>query len=221
VQTGENAFEHVHGMGLFEYLDEHLDTAAIFNQAMTSGSARSAVAIAQGYDWSGIKQLVDVGGGHGFLIAAVLQAYPTMQGILFDRPEVVSNARAMLDEQGLTDRCAIVAGNFFDAVPAGADAYVLRFIVHDWDDDRARTILEQCHRAMDTTGRVFLVERIVGTDYREALPALHGDMQMLVSLSGRERTEVEYRALLTDAGFRLTSVVPLADGFSVLEGTPA
>ena len=125
--------------------------------------------------------------------------------------------------RGVAERCAVVGGDFFEAVPPGGDAYVLRNIVHDWDDDRAQVILKQCRRAMPETGRLLVVERVVGTDYRAALSALYGDINMLVSTGGRERTEAEYRALFTHAGFRLTRIVPLEDAasFSVIEGAPA
>jgi hypothetical protein len=220
VQTGETAFEHVHGMGNFEFFHQHPDKAAIFNQAMTSFTARWAVAITRGYDWSGIGQVVDVGGGRGFLLATLLQAHPTMQGVLFDRPAVVANAPAVLEEAGVAERCTIVGGDFFAAVPPGGDVYVLKSVVNDWDDAEVRLILEQCRRAMGSAGRLLVVQRVVGTDSRAAMPALQNDMQMLVGVGGRERTEAELRSLFADAGFRLTRVVPLedADGLSVLEG---
>jgi hypothetical protein len=223
VQTGETAFEHVHGMGLFSYLQQHPDTAAVFDRAMTGSTARSGDAIAGDYDWSGIAQVVNVGGGHGFLLATVLQAYPTLRGVLFDRPEVVANAPAVLAAAGVTARCAVVGGDFFAGVPAGADIYILRFIIHDWDDAHAQAILEQCRRAMDPAGRLLVLERVIGTDYREGLLALHGDMQMLVNLGGRERTEEEYQALFAAAGFRVTNILPLAgpELFSVFEAVPA
>ena len=223
MQTGDTAFEHEHGLGLFEYLHQHPHTAALFNQAMTGMSARRAVALTQGYDWSGIGQLVDVGGGQGLLLATILRAYPTLQGVLFDQPEVVAEAPAVLEQAGVAERCRIEGGDFFQAVPEGGDTYVLRSIVHDWDDERAQVILEQCRRAMPESGRLLVVERVVGTDYRAGLSALYADMEMLVNVGGRERTEAEYRALFADAGFRLTRIVPLEDAasYSVIEGAPA
>jgi hypothetical protein len=223
VQTGDTAFEHVHGMGNFAYFREHPDTAAIFNQAMTSFTARWSVAITQSYDWSGIAQVVDVGGGRGLLLATVLQAHPTMRGVLFDRPEVVASARAVLEQAGVAERCEVVGGDFFTAVPAGGDAYVLKSVIQDWEDAEARLILVQCRKAIGPEGRLLLVQRVVGTDYRDAMPALQNDMQMLVGVGGRERTEAEHRALFAEAGFRLTNVLGLedADGMCIIEGAPA
>lgn len=222
VQTGETAFEHVHGMGHFDYLQQHPDAAARFNQSMTSNTAESGTAITREYDFSGIRHLVDVGGGHGRLLATILQAYPAMRGTLFDRPEVVAGAAAALDAAGVAGRCEIIAGDFFASVPAGGDAYILRQIIHDWDDGRAVRILQNCRRALDSQGTVLVVERRLDRDYRRALPVLHIDMQMLVALGGRERTDEEYDRLFGDAGFQLTAIVPLNDPaqFAVFEGHP-
>jgi hypothetical protein len=223
VRTGESAFAHVHGQGYFPYVREHPELAAIFDRAMTSNAAMAGVAITSRYDWANIARVVDVGGGHGWLLATVLQAHPAMQGVLFDRPEVVAAARPVLEEAGVADRCELVGGDFFSAVPPQGDAYVLRHILHDWDDAPAQVILERCRQAMAPRGRVLVVERVVGTEYREAMPALQGDLEMLVNVGGRERTEAEYRALLASAGFQLTHLVPLGDAarYSVVEGVPA
>ena len=152
VRTGETAFDQVHGMGFFAYLGQHPDAARIFDQAMTSNTARSGTAITRAYDFSGTGRLVDVGGGQGLLLATVLQAYPTMHGVLFDRPEVVAGAPAILEAAGVAERCQLVAGDFFEAVPAGGDGYVLRQILHDWDDARATEILKNCQQAMQGPG---------------------------------------------------------------------
>jgi hypothetical protein len=223
VQTGETAFPHVHGQEYFPYVREHPELAAIFDRAMTSNAAMAGVAITDRYEWANVARVVDVGGGHGWLLATVLQAHPAMQGVLFDRPEVVAAARPVLEQAGVADRCELVGGDFFAEVPPQGDAYVLRHILHDWDDAAAQVILERCRQAMAPGGRVLVVERVVGTEYREAMPALQGDLEMLVNVGGRERTEAEYRALLTSAGFRLTQLVPLGDAarYSVVEGTPA
>ncbi len=223
VQTGETAFEHVHGMGRFDYLAEHPDTAAVFNEAMSSNTARSGTAIIDAYDFSGIERLVDVGGGHGLLLATVLQAHPTMRGVLFDRPQVIAGAQATLEAAGVSDRCELVGGDFFAEVPSGGDAYLLRQIIHDWDDARAVAILRNCRRAMGEAGRLLVVERAISPDYRRALPVLHIDLEMLVNVGGLERTDAEYEALFAAADFRLTSIVPLGDPaqFSVFEGVSA
>jgi O-methyltransferase domain len=221
VRTGETAFDHVHGIGMFDYLHAHPDSAAIFNAAMTSNTAQSGAGITGAYDFSGIRRLVDVGGGHGLLLATVLQGYPAMHGVLFDRPEVTAGAAALLEEAGVAERCEVVSGDFFAAVAPG-DAYILRQIVHDWDDARATAILANCRRTMQGPGRVLVVERAIASDYRQALQVLHIDLEMLVNLGGLQRTEAEYRALFAAAGLQLSAVVPLGDPqqFSVFEGVP-
>ncbi len=221
VRTGEIAFDHVHGVGFFDYLRTHPESAATFNAAMTSNTAQSGAGITGVYDFSGIRCLVDVGGGHGLLLATILQAYPAMRGVLFDLPEVVAGAAPALEEAGVADRCEVGGGDFFAAVAPG-DAYILRQIIHDWDDDRATVILANCRRAMQGVGRVLVVERAIGRDYRQALQVLHLDLEMLVNLSGLQRTDAEYGALFAAAGFRLGTVVPLGDPlhYSVFEGVP-
>jgi hypothetical protein len=162
-----------------------------------------------------------VGGGHGLLLATILRAHPAMRGVLFDRPEVV--AGAALEEAGVADRCEVVGGDFFADVPPGGDAYLLRQIVHDWDDAEAAVILANCRRALRPPGRLLVVERAVAADYRQALPELHLDMEMLVNLGGLQRTDSEYAALFVATGFRLSRIVPLGDAahFSVFEALPA
>ncbi len=220
VRTGETAFAQVHGVGNFDYFAQHPVTAAVFHQAMTSSTARSGGALAQAYDFAGIRRLVDVGGGHGLLLATMLQAHPTMRGVLFDRPEVVAGARPTLEEAGVANRCEIVGGDFFAAVPPDGDAYLLRQIIHDWDDARATVILANCRQAMGAYGRLLVVERGIAPDLRQALPVLHLDLEMLVNVGGLQRTDAEYAALFTAAGVRLSAIVPLGDAeqFSVFEG---
>jgi hypothetical protein len=222
VRTGAPAFEHVHGQGMFDYLRAHPDAARNFDAAMTDNTARSGRAITAAYDFSGIARVVDVGGGRGRLLATVLGAHPTMRGVLFDQPQVIGAARAALEAAGVAERCELVGGDFFASVPSG-DAYLLRQILHDWDDARATAILASCRSAMAATGRVLVIETVVAPDYRHALPALLLDMAMLVMLGGRQRTEDEYRALFTAAGLRLARMVPLGDEdqFSIFEGVAA
>lgn len=223
VQTGGTAFHHVHGMKPFDYLDQHPEDASIFQQAMTNNTAWSGTTITQAYDFTGIECLVDIGGGQGLLLATILQAYPTMRGVLFDRPNVVKGALAAMETAGVALRCEIVGGDFFATVPAGGDAYVLRLIIHDWDDAHAVAILKSCRSAMRQAGRVLIVERMIVPDYRQALPVLHLDLEMLVNVGGKQRTTEEYRALFAAADLRLSAVIPLGDTaqFSVFEGVPA
>ncbi len=222
LRTGTSAFEHVHGQEIFAYLRAHPTTARIFNEAMTESTALSDTAITRAYDFTGVERLVDVGGGQGLLLATILQAYPAMRGVLFDQPQVVADARATLEAAGVAERCEVVDGDFFASVPSGGDAYLLRQILHDWDDTDATAILASCRRAMPGTGRVLVLESVIVPDYRQALPILHLDLDMLILVGGMQRTEAEYRALFDAAGLRLQRVLPLGDvaQFSVFEGVP-
>jgi O-methyltransferase. len=223
VRTGETAFDRVHGMGVFQYLEKNAEASAVFNATMTASSARSGTGVVERYDFSGLRKVVDVGGGHGFVLATILKSNPTLRGVLFDLPDVVAGADQILKNSGVRDRCEVVGGSFFDALPTGGDLYVLRQIIHDWDDDRALAILRNCRTAMTGTGKVLLIERGIAPDHREAMRVLHLDLEMLVNVGGMERTDAEYRSLFENAGLRLTNIVPLMDaaGFSVFEGVYA
>jgi hypothetical protein len=209
VRTGETAFDHAHGTGLFEYLASHPEVGAAFNVGMLGNSPDHARLVAATYDFSKMNVVVDVGGGRGRLLATILERYPRLRGILFDQPHVIEDARQILEEVGVVDRCELVGGSFFDAVPAGGDTYVLRNIIHDWDDDRAVAILMSCRRSMTDGARLVLVERYLATDPHEALLVLHADLEMLVNVGGRERTTDEYAALLARGGLRLTKTIAL------------
>ena len=209
VRTGETAFDHAHGTGLFEYLASHPEVGAAFNAGMLGNSPDHARLVAATYDFSKMNVVVDVGGGRGRLLATILERYPRLRGILFDQPHVIEDARQILEEVGVVDRCELVGGSFFDAVPAGGDAYVLRNIIHDWDDDQAVAILMSCRRSMTDGARLVLVERYLATDPHEALLVLHADLEMLVNVGGRERTTDEYTALLARSGLRLTKTIAL------------
>jgi hypothetical protein len=222
VRTGENAFHHTHGAGLFDYLAGHPEVASVFDAAMTDYSAVQAPTIAAIYDFSRMNLVVDVGGGHGRLMATLLERYPRLRGILFDLPHVVEGARPLLDATGVADRCELVGGSFFESVPAGGDAYVLRDIIHDWEDEQAVAILANCRRAMADGARLLLVERYVATDPHEALAVRLTDLVMLVNVGGRERTTDEYATLLARSGLRLGRTIPLDPGMPhhLIEGIP-
>ncbi len=145
IRTGTSSFEHLYGMGLFQYYAQNPEPAKIFQKAMTSVSAIDNTAVTLGYDFSNIQKLVDVGGGHGSLIASILKSNPNMKGVLFDQLSVIEGAKHLLDNQGVSSRCELIGGDFFQSVPAGGDAYILRHILHDWDDERAIAILKHCH----------------------------------------------------------------------------
>lgn len=219
VKTGETAFDRTFGLPLFDWLKRHPDDAATFNEVMAEQTAASAESVAGAYDFSGIGTLVDVGGGHGALLSAILARYPTMRGILFDLPETAAGAASRLVAAGVNERARVVEGDFFESVPEGGDAYLLKFILHDWDDARCRTILANCRRAMGTRGRLIAVEMLLAPG-NEADYARYLDLNMLVSTGGRERSEEEYRSLYRSSGFALSRVVGTPSGLSLIEGVP-
>lgn len=219
VKTGEPAFEKIHGMGFFEYCKTDREFSENFNGAMTAMSAAAATAVTDAYDFSSIRTLADVGGGHGYLLARILERNPSLHGIVFDLPHVVAGAGAVLKEAGVADRCQTVGGSFFETAPA-ADAYISKNIIHDWDDEHSITILKNMRKAMRMPGKVLLVEIVVTADNRNATAVLI-DLEMLhATHGGRERTEAEYASLFRAAGFRLNRVVETKSIFSVLEAVP-
>lgn len=215
VRTGEPAFERVYKEPFFKYLATHSADAAIFNAAMSSLPAYIAAVVAS-YDFSRFERIVDVGGGHGALLRGILSANPNVRGVLFDLPAVVDGASGLRSSE-IADRGEIVGGDFFEGVPAGGDAYLLKGIVHDWNDEDAVKILKNCRRAIRSTGTLIVLETML-TDSSDPAGALM-DLLMLVLTGGRERTESEFRALLRAAGFSLTRVIP-TPGASLIEGRP-
>ncbi len=215
VQTGAAPFDRIFGKGFFDYLGGNPGDSAIFNAAMTSGSSMSASAVAAAYDFSRFQQLVDVGGGHGALLAGILSANPNLRGVLFDLPSVVAGADLVRSEN-LAGRCQVAAGDFFQSVPE-SDAYLLKGIVHDWNDSDAARILRSCRRAISPNGTLILFEKVLGP-HDEAAGGLM-DLLMLVLVGGRERTEQDFRALLLQAGFSLLRVIPIGTS-SLLECAP-
>jgi hypothetical protein len=207
VQTGENAFQNLNGKDVWQFRAEHPEHGTMFDRAMTQLSRGSAEAVIRAYDFSSFHHVVDVGGGQGLMLAAILCAHPHMRGTLFDQSDVVAGAKALLTERGVIDRCNIVGGNFFETVPEGADAYLMRVVVHDWEDDEAIAILKVCRRAMRETAKLLLIERLVAPP-NEMPAAKFSDLNMLVSPGGRERTREEFSDLLAKSGFELTLVSP-------------
>jgi hypothetical protein len=220
VRTGQPAFDHVHGRALFAYLNDAVEAAATFNDHQTSMTQQDAAAVVSAYDFREYARVVDVGGGHGALTTAILRACPSTTAVLFDQPAVIEGAKQRLRVEGVTDRCTCIAGDFFESVPEGGDAYVLKDIVHDWDDDRAMAILRNCRRVMaharaDTT-RVLVIEKVIPPG-NAPFPGKLTDITMLLVAGGRERTAKEYEALLTGAGLALTRIVPTSSPASVIE----
>jgi SAM-dependent methyltransferase len=221
IQTGETAFEHLFGMELFPYLAQHPEEAAIFNAAMTAFSTQIATAVVAAYNFAPFGMIVDVGGGQGALLRAILHAAPTARGILFDLPQVITGAEELIEAAGLTERCTVVGGDFFTSVPAGGDAYILSGVIHDWDDERSIAILNNCHRVMKPQGKLLLVEAVVPARIDRSLPSqfsVRGDVNMLVHTGGRNRTEAEFRVLFEAARFTLTRIIPTQGAARVLEG---
>lgn len=215
VRTGQPSFERIYGAPFFEYMTGHPDDAAVFNGAMSS-SPDYLTAIVGAYDFSRFERIVDVGGGRGLLLAEILAANPRLRGVLYDLPAVVADALALRQEP-ISQRCEIIGGDFFQGVPPGADAYIMKGIIHDWNDEAALKILKNCRHAIHSDGRLLAVESVLtpSTDPRTALM----DMLMMVLTSGRERTESEFRSLLQEAGFSIVQVIR-AEGVSVIEGRP-
>ncbi len=217
VETGEPACKHVLGVTSWEYTAQHAEAAKVFNKFMTEWTARIVPGIIAAYDFSATGTLVDVGGGYGRMLASILQAYPTLQGVLFDQPHVVKESPRLLEAAGVSDRCKVISGDLFTAVPAGYDAYLLSRVIHDWDDESAITILTHCYQAMKPQGKVLLVERVILTGRAPDMLVLDADIQMLVATGGKERTDAEYRMLLMAAGFEDIKLIPMFAPFYIIE----
>jgi SAM-dependent methyltransferase len=215
VRTGQPAFDQVHAAPAFQYFTAHSDHAAIFNGAMTSLSSWLCGMLVQAYDFARFDRIVDLGGGRGGLLHAILSANPKLHGVLADLPAVVADA-ASLQEPAIAGRCEIVAVDFFDSVPEGADGYIMKNVIHDWNDVDG---LKNCRRAIRPDGKLLLCEAALKAS-NQPDPARSSDLNMLVMLGGRERTVGEYQVLLADAGFSLTRVISTASPMSIIESQP-
>lgn len=220
VKTGKPAWGHIHGQEVFEYFTANPESAEIFNNAMTNMSTGTAPAIVEALDLSGVNTIADIAGGHGYLLSQILKANPNAKGILFDMPAVIEGAAELLDKVGVAERVEKVTGDFFASVPTGADAYIMKHIIHDWDDERSVTILKNIHSAMNENGKLFIVEVVVPTGNDPHFSKIM-DLEMLVSPGGIERTDVEYEELLATAGFRLTRIIPTQSPYSIIEAVKA
>jgi SAM-dependent methyltransferase len=214
VRTGGPSFERIFGQRFFDYLDGHAEDAALFNAVMTQGVAWSSPALLAAYDFSRFERLVDVGGGEGGLLRDILSSTPGLRGVLFDLPQAVARAPQVLTGE-IAARCEIVAGNFFDSVPEGADAYLMKGIIHDWPDEDAAKILRNTRRAIRNGGTLLLVENIVDSTLRRP-----GMMELLMLvLGGCERTEADFRSLLASTGFAISRIIP-TEASQVIECHP-
>ena len=220
LRTGQDGVSQAYGKNVFDLLAERPEQLATFQAAMTSGSTLAGAAVTEAYDFSGIKRLADVGGGQGLLLATILRRTPKLQGVLFDLPEVVGSVPK--DRfAGLDGRLAIEAGSFFERVPDGCDAYIMKHIIHDWSDEHCRMILKLMRERLPKDGRVLLCEMVV-TDEPGPTPAKMLDIEMLVmTVGGKERTEQEFAELFASSGLRLNRIVPTGRPLSVIEAVPA
>jgi hypothetical protein len=220
LQTGKPAFDKTWGMPFFDFLAKDKETASRFSEAMIGFHGAEPPTVAEAYDFSGVRTLVDVGGATGHMLATVLSRHSHLRGVLFDLPHVVRDAPALLQARGVEDRVAIETGSFFDHVPKGGDAYLMSHIIHDWNEDQCLTILRNCRAAMPANGRLLIIETVLpegDTPHQGKLQ----DLVMMVFPGGQERTEKEYAQLLSKAGFRLSRVVPTSSVVSVVEGLVA
>jgi len=216
VKTGKPAWAHVHGSEAFAYLAENPDHFEIFNRAMTDMSVAAAPSIVEAYDFSEFATIVDIAGGHGYLLAQILKATPNLRGLLFDVEPVITGAKALLEREGVSERAELIAGNFFESVPAVADAYIMKHIIHDWDDEQSIKILRNITAAMPARAKLLIVEMVVPEGNEPHMSKLM-DLSMLVLPGGVERTEAEYHALLAEAGLRLDRIIPTESFLSILE----
>ena len=220
VKTGEIAFDNLFGMDIWKYFAKNNEDGTLFNNSMNATSAVANEAITSRYDFSNFRTLVDVGGGYGGLISGILKKTPQLKGVLFDSPAVIEGARERIAAAGLADRCETVGGNFFQSVPAGGDAYIMKWIIHDWDDDRSIQILENCRKQMPADARLIVIDTVVPENDEPDFSKFF-DLNMLVMTGGKERTETEFRELFNAAGFKLLRVIPTDFPTSIIEGEPA
>ena len=220
VQTGESAFEHLFGLPMFEFLAADPQKGALFDAAMTSIHGRETSLMLDAYDFSRFNTVIDVGGGNGSLLSAVLLRHPGLRGVLFDLPTVVERAQATLVKAGVSARCQLIGGDFFESVPTGSDAYLLRHIIHDWDDEQAGHILQNCRHAMTADSTLLLAEFVIPAG-NDRFAGKWFDLAMLIGPGGQERTATEYEQLLKASGFKLVGIVPTAGELSVIEALPA
>lgn len=219
VNTGEIAFDNFFGANIWKYFQQNPEDAAVFNNSMSAVTAHTNEAITSRYDFSQFGTIVDVGGGHGGLITSILEKNPEVKGVLFDAPEVIEGARPKIQAAGLADRIETVAGDFFKSVPAGGDAYVMKWIIHDWDDEKSNTILRNIRNHTQPNSKLILVDCVV-PETDEPHFSKFIDLNMLVMTGGKERTEQEFAQLLAAAGFKLLRVIPTDLPHSIVEAEP-
>ena len=220
IETGKLGFEHAFGMEVFEYFAQNKEAGSRFDRLMGKSSAAVSAAIIKAYDFSSVKTFVDIGGGNGTLASAVLQANPHLRGIIFDLPHVIERTASHLMTTKMAQRCEAIGGDFFNSVPSGGDVYIMKWILHDWPDDRCVTILKNCHEVMAKDAKLLVVDMVMPEQASPSTPAVMWDLHMMIMLNGIERTETEFRNLFSTAGFNLTQIIPTESGMSIIEGVP-
>ncbi len=219
IKSGESACRFTHGMDAWTYRMQNPEEQAVFNSAMTGNSRSEAQAALEAYDFGRFGCIVDVGGGQGLLLKEILLACPTTRGILFDQPQVIASADQVVASAGLAQRCQIVAGSFFVSVPEDGDVYVMKAVLHDWDDRASIDILRTCRRAMSPTATLFVIERVVAPP-NEIPEGKFSDLNMMVQYGALERTHQEFHGLLKSGGFEMTEVIPTRSPLSIIVGRP-
>lgn len=219
VKTGEPAFDHVYGAPFFEYMAVHPETQATFDAAVSVGTEVFLDALPDSFEFSTARLLVDVGGGNGSLSALILKRHPALEAVIYDQPQVLAAADCYLTDAGVRSRCRLEPGDFFTSVPEGGDVYLMSNIVHDWDDERALRVLRNCRASMRPDSALLLLEAVL-PEHGHPSRAAMADVNMLVLLTGRERTEEQYGSLLAQADLRLTRVIPVSERESLIESRP-
>lgn len=219
VETGKPVFPHIFGTDTFDFFNRHEEHGRLFYGTMTQLTQELLPVLLERYDFSAFERIVDVGAGHGSLVAAILDRYPDLKGTLFDLPVVLKHASEFINQAGVIGRCEIVGGDFFESVPNG-DAYLLKFIIHDWNDEQCRTILRNCREAISDNGKILAIENVL-KPRNQPCPGKLMDLNMLLMEGGKERSEAEFSTLFNDSGFRLNRVIPLIGSMCVVEGVTA
>jgi orsellinic acid C2-O-methyltransferase len=224
IKAGKSARELATGSKGYAHLEADEAAAQIFNCAMVEQTRYVSREVLRAYDFSEARRVVDIGGGHGALLTALLEAYPAMHGVIIDRAYAIDGANAGIASAGVVSRCEFEAGDFFESIPSGADIYLLKSILHNWNDERAAVILSKCRRAMSDKARLLIIERTMPARIRDTARErafARTDLNMLVGLGGRERTEAQFRALFSAAGFKLMQIIPAGRELSIIEGAPS
>lgn len=218
IRTGECAFENVHDQNIFSFLSENQEAGDVFNQAM-SGFAADLNELVACYDFTSYQHVIDVGGGHGTFLEAILANCPHITGTLYDLPSVIKGAKQRYKEHNISERFHYSEGSFFEKIPTGGDLYTMKHVIHDWSDDEARNILTNCRRAIGASGRLVLIEALIDSEHASKLLPFT-DLEMMVQITGKERTQQEFDNLLRSSGFQLTAVIPTPSATSIIEAKP-